>query len=104
MGSGGFGTNASLHWTIAHSDDPNDNPISGRDPIDPDLIGRGTNSRGAPWNKDHSGFIRVRLRFTGVEGEKKINLLADYLRTLTPSGNDVLDIQVPIIRRTRNEI
>jgi hypothetical protein len=104
MGSGGFGTNASLHWKISHADDIPDAPIAGRDPIDPDNIGMGSTRTGDPWTKGHKGFIRVRMRFTGPNAANSLKKLRDLVLTLTPSGDDTIEVDVPIVPRTKDEI
>jgi hypothetical protein len=103
MGSGGFGTNESMHWTISHSDASEDTPISGRDPIPVSWIGKGSNGT-SPGDKDHEGFLRVRLRFTGADGRESLGELLEYLKEHPPTDDYRLTIDVPMIRRTRAEM
>lgn len=104
MGSGGFGTNASMHWTISHSDRAGDTPITGRDPISVDLIGEGTDGMGRPAGKGHRGFLRVRLRFTGPAGRASLADLLSFLSKNAPTDDYELDIRVPTVPRTLDEI
>jgi hypothetical protein len=105
MGSGGFGTNASMHWKVSHLDQDPQATSAGRDPISTDQIGRGSNG-----SKNHPGRLKVRLRFKGptasTGGVTGVNdwiddlqaQLAGYDRNL-PSQDFVLTIQVPAIFR-----
>ena len=110
MGSGGFGTNASVHWRISHSDGRGSVPVSGRDPIPYELIGEGVDANGRSARKGHQGFFRVELRFKGSRARGQIAALIKYLSTHpVPSGPRAkvdyrLVIDVPIIRRTLQEV
>jgi hypothetical protein len=104
MGSGNFGTNASMHWAVSHSDRTGDTPITGRDPISVDLIGEGTNGTGGSAGKGHRGFLRVRLRFTGQAGRRSLADLLAFLGANAPTDDYELDIRVPTVPRTMDEI
>ncbi|HKY22317.1 MAG TPA: hypothetical protein VJM31_13975 [Vicinamibacterales bacterium] len=104
MGSGNFGTNESMHWAVSHSDRAGDTTITGRDPIPVELIGEGTDGKGNSAGKGHRGYLRVRLRFTGQGGRKSLADLLAYLSKNAPTDDYELDIRVPAIPRTQEEI
>jgi hypothetical protein len=103
MGSGGFGTNASMHWKVSNLDEDPKPTSKGRDPIPTDRIGRGSDG-----SKNHPGRLKVRLRFkgatTGINAwiDELQAQLGAYDRGLS-TQDFVLTIQVPAILRDNEE-
>ena len=58
MGSGQVGSNNSVHYAFVHDDISNVPVVKGRDPINYDNIGMGSNN-----GKNHPGEFLVRLRY-----------------------------------------
>lgn len=100
MGSGGFGTNASMHWKVSHLDQDSKPTSLGRDPIPPDQIGRGSNG-----SKNHPGRLKVSLRFKGPSTTVTpwIDALQTALETYNrglPSQDFRVEVYVPAITRS----
>lgn len=99
MGSGAFGTNGSVHYTITHDDTPGSKPnYKDADPIPPDAVGRG--SGGTP--KGHPGYLAVRMRFPNDAAARNALAAAAASIGAVPGGGGIyVTCLVPAVTPTR---
>lgn len=111
MGYGQYTGNMSVHWSVTHEDDRGqgvklaarqgkashptkahdvhvDNCVRGRDPVDPQEVGR---------RKGHTGRFRVRLRFERMQDAREAAAAAQTV--MFEDGMFVLVLDVPVIKR-----